>query len=116
MRVARTRQLLLSQAALHGWLLHLQQQQYHRKVEADTHACFRQRAVQAWRAAVQEELTSRLHAFIADVPLMAGLNDGEVQRVCDALQIEWVAASSEIITQGDEGAHFYIVLRGSTEV
>ena len=30
MRVARTRQLLLSQAALHGWLLHLQQQQYHR--------------------------------------------------------------------------------------
>ena len=58
----------------------------------------------------------RAREFVAEVPLMAGLREDELQRVCDGMDVAWVAASKQIITQGDEGDCFYLILHGSAEV
>ena len=87
LRIARTRQLVLCQSVFRGWVLRLQQQQYHRKVGAGARERFVVATMEAWRRWVQAELAGRTEEFLAAVPVMAGLNDGELKRVAEALEV-----------------------------
>jgi CRP-like cAMP-binding protein/membrane protein YdbS with pleckstrin-like domain len=62
-----------------------------------------------WRSwFFQTEIASRLRS----VPLLIGLNDWDVYRLADAVEIETRAAGETIFSAGDEADSFYIVDQG----
>jgi cAMP-dependent protein kinase regulator len=52
-------------------------------------------------------------SFLRSVPLLHTLHDGELYRICDALQPAYYQPNEAIVTQGDNGHDFYIIEEGT---
>lgn len=55
-------------------------------------------------------------AWLAAVPLLAGLDEGARRRLAGRFQAQRVAAGEVVIREGDAGDAFYVIARGKVEV
>lgn len=62
------------------------------------------------------EKRQRHEAFLKDVEILKPLSDYERGRLCDALKVKEVQAEEIIVTQGDQGDHFYLIESGEFKV
>lgn len=50
--------------------------------------------------------------FLSSVPILQSVDDYERSKICDSIKEENFAMGSTVITQGDEGNVFYIIING----
>merc|ERR1712232_925284 len=70
---------------------------------------------QTFKHIVMESVTrkrEKCQEVLKKVPMLANLTSDEVENVIDAMKIEKYSKGQNIINQGDEGQHFYIIYEG----
>lgn len=62
-----------------------------------------------------QQKRDRYEDFLSSVPILQSIDHYERSKVADAIKEYTFAAGSQIITQGDEGTDFYIIISGEAD-
>ncbi len=54
--------------------------------------------------------------FLSRVPLLANLDQYELLKIADAMSVDYYEAGAKVITQGEPGERFYIIIEGKVTV
>ena len=55
---------------------------------------------------------ARYEDFLSSVPILQSIDHYERSKIADAIKEQTFAAGTQIITEGDEGNDFYIIIEG----